>query len=180
MCYINSTYHLRLTGWVGDSPSDVAPHLFAGADFAGDSNSSRSCSGVHLCLLGPNTVYPLAGQCKKQGCVSHSTPEAEVVAADHAMRMYGLPCLDLWDKLLGRPAVLHFHEDNETAICAMRNGYSPALRHVKRTRGVCIGRSPSGSPTLYTTCSMNALLCRLRTFIPSGSPSRQSGIALRA
>ena len=138
MCYINSTYHLRLTGWVGDSPSEVAPHLFADADFAGDSKTSRSCSGVHLCLLGPNTVFPLAGQCKKQGCVSHSTPEAEVVAADHAMRAYGLPCLDLWDKLLGRSAVLQFHEDNETAIGAMRNGYSPALRHVKRTHGVCI------------------------------------------
>ena len=89
-------------------------------------------------LLGPNTVFPLAGQCKKQGCVSHSTPEAEVVAADHAMRTYGLPCLDVWDRLLDRTVVLEFHEDNETAIGAMRHGYSPALRHIGRTHGVCI------------------------------------------
>ena len=138
VCYINSTLHVRMTGWVGDNVESISPHLFADADFAGDSKLSRSTSGTHLCLLGPNTVFPLAGQCKKQGCVSHSTPEAEVVAADHAMRTYGIPCLDVWDKLLGRRAVLEFHEDNETAIGAMRHGYSPALRHVKRTHGVCI------------------------------------------
>ena len=138
MCYIHSTYHYRMTGWVGDEAKNISPHLFADADFAGDSKNSRSTSGVHLSLLGPNTVYPIAGQCKKQGCVSHSTPEAEVVAADHAMRTYGLPCLEVWDKLLGRKAVLEFHEDNETAIGIIKAGYSPALRHVKRTHGVCI------------------------------------------
>ena len=138
MCYIHSTYQYRMTGWVGDAPAGVSPHLFADADFAGDSKLSRSTSGTHLALLGPNTVYPLAGQCKKQGCVSHSTPEAEVVAADHALRTYGIPCQDVWDVLLGRDVVVSFHEDNETAIGAMRNGYTPALRHVKRTHGVCI------------------------------------------
>ena len=49
-------------------------------------------------------------------------PEAEVVAAGHAMRTCGLPCLDMWDRLLGRQAIIHFHEDNETAISAMRFG----------------------------------------------------------
>ena len=138
MCYIHGTYHLHQTGWVGDAAADIAVHLFADADFAGDPKLSRSTSGVHLCLLGPNTVFPLTGQCKKQGCVSHSTPEAEVVAADHALRVYGLPCQDVWDRLLGRDAIVHFHEDNETAIGAMRHSYSPALRHIKRTHGVCL------------------------------------------
>ena len=32
MCYIASTYHLRQTGWVGDGPGDITPHLFADAD----------------------------------------------------------------------------------------------------------------------------------------------------
>ena len=136
--YIHSTYHIRMTGWVGDDIKGVSPHIFADADFAGDSKKSRSTSGFHLALLGPSTVFPLAGQSKKQGCVSHSTPEAEVVAADHALRTAGIPCLDLWDLLLGRKAVLDFHEDNETAIGAMRYGYSPALRHISRTHGVCI------------------------------------------
>ena len=138
MCYINSTYHIRMTGCVGDPPSKLTPHCFADADFAGCAKTSRSTSGVHLCLLGPNTVFPLAGQSKKQGCVSHSTPEAEIVAADHAMRTSGLPSLELWERLLCRKVILEFHEDNETCIGAMRCGYSAAMRHLGRTHGVCL------------------------------------------
>ena len=82
--------------------------------------------------------FPVGRAVQETGLRLALYSRAEVVAADHAMRTYGLPCLDLWDKLLGRAAVLQFHEDNETAIGAMRNGYSPALRHVKRTHGVCI------------------------------------------
>ena len=138
MCYINSTLHYRMTGWVGDDIADVSPHLFADADFAGDAKTSRSTSGLHLTLLGPSTVFPLQGQCKKQGCVSNSTPEAETVAAAHALRMFGLPSLDLWSTLFLRPVTLDFHEDNETAVGAMRTGHSPALRNIKRTHGVCL------------------------------------------
>jgi hypothetical protein len=54
------------------------------------------------------------------------------------MRTVGVPALDLWETVLGRKVVLEFHEDNETTILAMRNGYSPALRHIKRTHGVCL------------------------------------------
>ena len=90
-----------MTGWVGDAPEEIGLRLFADADFAGDSKLSRSTSGLHLALLGPSTVYPLAGQSKKQGCVSHFTPEAELVAADHALRTSGLPALEVWDLLLG-------------------------------------------------------------------------------
>ena len=70
--------------------------------------------------------------------MSHSTPEAELVAADHALRTFGLPGLDLWDTLLQRKAVLEFHEDSETCIGAIKSGYSPAMRHIKRTHGVCL------------------------------------------
>ena len=40
VCYINSSLHVRMTGWVGDAPCDIGLHLFAGADFAGDSKTS--------------------------------------------------------------------------------------------------------------------------------------------
>ena len=70
-----------------------------------------------------------------------STPEAQIVAAYHAMRTHGLPCLDMWGELLNRELVLHFHEDNETAIIVLRSGYSQALRQIKRTRGVCMHKS---------------------------------------
>ena len=139
MCYINTTLHIRLTGWVGDDPSECGIDLFADSDFAGDSKLSRSTSALYLDLLGPSTCYPISGQSKKQGCVSHSTPEAEVVAADHALLTSGFPALDVRSLLLGRSPVLEVHEDNETAIGAMRHGYSPALRRISRTHGYASG-----------------------------------------
>ena len=95
MCYIKSTLEWRHIGWVGDKCEDVAPHLYADADFAGCAQSSRSTSGSFLCIRGPSTFFPVAMQSKRQGCVSHSTPEAEIVAADFSLRMMGLPALDL-------------------------------------------------------------------------------------
>ena len=62
---------------------------------------------------------------KKQTCVSHSTPEAEIVAADMVLRTIGLPALQLWDILLGKgegnlKAI--FKEDNEAAIKILMSG----------------------------------------------------------
>ena len=91
-----------MTGWIGDSIEDLAPHIFADADFAGCPHTSRSTSGMHHVLLGPNSSFPTAVPSRKQGCVPHSTPEAEVVAADNALRTTGLPALHLWDALLNR------------------------------------------------------------------------------
>lgn len=93
--YIHSTLSLRLVAWVGDHPKDMTVKLFSDADFAGDLETSRSTSGVFLQLTGTNTFYPLAGQSKNQSCVSHSTPEAELVAADLAIRTEGLPALQI-------------------------------------------------------------------------------------
>ena len=140
ICYINGSLHIRMTGWIGDERRDsLRPHLFADADFAGCSKTSCSTSGVHLSLLGPNSVWPMAGQSKTQGCVSHSTPESEIVAADHALRTVGIPALDLWSILLERPdIVITFHEDDETANIAMRQGWSSTMRHMERTRGLCL------------------------------------------
>ena len=100
ICYINSYLHVRMVGWVGDSLEQLQPHMFADADFAGCVTTMRSTSGIHLCIRGPNTCFPIAGVSKRQGCVSHSTPEAEMVSMDYALRHCGLPCLNLWHTLL--------------------------------------------------------------------------------
>ena len=34
--------------------------------------------------------------------------------------------------------VLEFHEDNETAVGAMKTGYSPTMKYLGRTHGVCL------------------------------------------
>ena len=47
--------------------------------------------------MGPNTFVPIAWLCKKQGAVSHSTVEAEVILFNAGIRMEGLPALYLWD-----------------------------------------------------------------------------------
>ena len=58
-----------------------------------------------MALTGPNTFFPLNGVSKKQTCVSHSTPEAEIVTASAAVRLEGLPALQLWDFVLERKVI---------------------------------------------------------------------------
>ena len=38
--------------------------------------------------------------CKKQGAVSHSTSEAEIISLDAGVRMEGMPMLFLWEEVL--------------------------------------------------------------------------------
>ena len=98
----------------------------------------RSTSGVFLALYGPHSFFPLGGQSKKQTAVSHSTVEAEIVAANHALRTSGLPALELWDKILDRSNVLQVYQDNQATARIMTTGRAPALRHCKRTHCVSV------------------------------------------
>ena len=137
MGYVQATLHFRQIGWVGDVLVDIKLHLHSDADFAGCPGSKRSTTGIHLVALGPWTCFPINGQSKRQSAVSHSTPEAEIVAADTAMFKEGIPSLDLWSVLTGEPTpTLYFHEDNETMIRIMQTGRNPTMRHLNRTHGV--------------------------------------------
>ena len=136
MCYINSSLHVRMVGWMGDPIDKVGLHLYADADFAGDLATSRSTSGVFLCVRGEDSFMGLAGISKRQTCVSHSTPESEIVAADAALRLVGLPALQLWDRLLPQPAHILFHEDNQAMIRICETGRNPTMRHLGRTHRV--------------------------------------------
>ena len=122
-------------GWVGDDMSSLHLALYADADFAGCVESLRSTSGAHLNLQGPHTRFPLAGLSKRQGCVSHSTPEAEIVSADTAVRTIGLPALDLWDILSSTKGNLCLCEDNQAMISVVRSGRNPTMRYLERTHG---------------------------------------------
>ena len=95
MCYVNSSLSKRMTGWVGNKFDDLSLSLFADADFAGCAQTLRSTSGSHMHIQGKQTRFPLSGGSKRQGCVSHSTPEAEIVAADVTLRTMGLPALSI-------------------------------------------------------------------------------------
>ena len=85
---------------VGDDATALRFALYADASFAGDLRDSKSSSGGLLCLIGPHTFVPLSWLCKKQTAVSHSSTEAEIIALEAAMRMEGLPMLNLWSQVL--------------------------------------------------------------------------------
>ena len=134
--YINSTLDIRSFTWVGNRPNDMNIVLYSDADFAGCKETMRSTTGAFLTIQGTHTFAPLAAVSKKQTCVSHSTPEAELVAADHAVRAEGLPALPLWELLLGRKLQVHLKEDNEAAIKNLLSGKNPNMRHMGRTHKV--------------------------------------------
>ena len=96
MAYILSTKHRRMCGWVGDVREKVFPHLFADAGFARDIDPQRSTSGFHSVIRGANMSCPICAGSKRQTCVSHSTPEADLVAADFSLRTDGLLALSSW------------------------------------------------------------------------------------
>ena len=58
---------------------------------------SKSTSGAYLVLIGPRTYVPITWFAKKQGAVSHSSSEAEVISLDASLRTEGIPALLLWD-----------------------------------------------------------------------------------
>ena len=122
-----------MIGWIGDPLSHINPHPFADADFAGCVETMRSTSGDILVLRGPFTSFPIAAYSKRQGCVSHSTPEAEIVSMDNAMRTLGLPSLTLWATLLPHESELFVHEDNSAMIRVVQTGRNPTMRYLHRT-----------------------------------------------
>ena len=125
-----------MISYIGNSKEDLEVRLYTDADFAGDSGSSKSTSGTFLCISGCHSSAPLSGQSKKQTAVSHSTPEAEIVSADHGVRCAGLPALSLWEVLLERKLVLKLEEDNSAAKRVIDTGRNPTMRHLNRTHKV--------------------------------------------
>ena len=138
MCYVNSTKTNVMVGWVGDKLEDLVVGLFADADYAGCGESLKSTSGVHMQIQGPNTRFPVAGQSKRQGSISHSTPEAEIVAADYAMSKVGIPAITLWTCLSPTQPRIIFYDDSQAMISVIRSGKNPTMRHLERTHGLCI------------------------------------------
>ena len=69
--------------------------------------------------------------------MSHSTPEAEIVAGGLALRTVGIPAVELWPHILERPNLtLQFKEDNKAMTQVINNGHSVSMRHPGRTHRV--------------------------------------------
>ena len=137
MAFIKSSLGKRLVGYVGDTTDTLQPHLYCDADLAGCSVTQRSTSGVYHCIGGLHTRFPIATLSKRQSCVSHSTPESELVALDTGLRTIGVPTSYLWEVLLSSSRVV-VHEDNETAMRVIRTGKNQTMRHLSRSHGIHI------------------------------------------
>ena len=125
-----------MVGWVGDPATDIDLHGYADADLAGCRATARSTTGVYVALEGPDTRFPLSAVSKRQTSVSHSTPEAEIVATDHCVQKCILPALDLWDTLFDRQRVATVHEDNQAMVQICNTGKNPTMRHLNRTHKI--------------------------------------------
>jgi len=147
-----------MVGWTDGMFQSVSLNLYSDADFAGCQKTNKSTSGVYLSIEGPRTRFPISALSKKQTCVSHSTPEAEIVAGAYALRHEGLPGQVYFDAMHrglraiaeGKessvasgaadpaPHPLIFHGDNEAMIQVCRSGRNPTMRHLGRTHGISI------------------------------------------
>ena len=97
---MHQTADLELQCWVGDKPKNIQFALFADASFASWLGDSKSTSGCFLVLMGPNTFVPISWFCKKQGSVSNSSTESELISLDASLRMEGIPALALWELVI--------------------------------------------------------------------------------
>ena len=136
--YVQSTIHWRQACWVGDDVTELGPHLYADADFAGCPRTLRSTSGYHLAVEGPWSSIPKAGCSARQTALSNSTPEAEFAACHLAHKKAFLPSLDLYDQLLPKGYHKVVHEDNQAMIQIAHTGINKTMRWLSRNHGLAI------------------------------------------
>ena len=166
--FATSTPHFTIDRCLGLGMSTVLCflRLFADADFAGCSRTQRSTSGVSLFMSGPNTKASLSAVSKRQTAVSHSTPEAEMIAGAFALRAEGIPQMGLWDIVLQRDMRLEFAEDNEAMIKMCRSGHLQKMGHLSRTHKV---------NAAFTACLRANRSTRLQICTRSALPTRANG-----
>ena len=86
---------------MGNALAELQLHLVADAGFRGMScHIKKHVGSLFQRARGLIQNFSITAGSKRQGCGSHSTPEAELVAADYAMRTCGLLALNMWERLL--------------------------------------------------------------------------------
>ena len=152
MSYIEHTLDHRLCGWSDGDVSNINLHLYSDADFGGCNDTNKSTTGVYIAAEGRHTKWPISGLSKKQTCVSHSTPEAELVAGAFALRQEGVPVQVFFDATIGAVGAggaadggatrarktLYFHADNSAMIVCCKSGKNQTMRHMGRTHGISL------------------------------------------
>ena len=138
--YMDTTSGYLLEGKVSTDPDSWRLNVYSDADFAGE--GCRSTSGLYATLCsGANGEFsfPITWASARQGCISRSTPEAEVVAASRAIFNCAIPLQLLWEQLHEKSLRVAVQEDNQAAIICLKRGFSPKLGYLARTHKVNLG-----------------------------------------
>ena len=53
-----------------------------------------------MAIVGPNTFVPINSFAKKQGAVSHSSTESEIIFLEEGLRTEALPILTFWEHVV--------------------------------------------------------------------------------
>ncbi len=93
-------------------------------------------------MRGKMTSFPICAQSRRQTCVSTSTTEAELTAAQSAAQKHGLPALAFWQEICARAKVskpcCHVMLDNQAMIEIMRTGRNLTMRHLSKTHCISV------------------------------------------
>ena len=130
--YSHHTCEYKQYCYVGNTAKECRLGLFQDSDFAGDLEVSKSTSGGTLCVFGSRTFVPISWMCKKQTS-SFARFESEIISLDAALRLDGIPALDLWDLIvlvLGNTIQTHDRTGQPVVNCDRDHG------HNKRSQGM--------------------------------------------
>ena len=167
IAYIHKTNNHVQHCFVGDKAEDCKLGLFCDASFAADLKDSKSTTGALMCVFGPSTFVPITWVCKKQGAVSHSSTEAEVIALDAALRLEGLSALMLWDIVIEVLRPEKNHQNKKSLALGDQSQKQP-------TQGLM--RLSQDSSGMVRPQSSVELLVREIDFVPPSAPL-SSGLA---
>ena len=146
MQYIHHHASLCLVHELQQSDRDTMRLVFSpDAELGGDAFSTKPSGGfwLHLESEDGRRRWPLCWSCKRAGHTSTATADSEVWiavgAAEMGLKKEVIPILQQLEATLGRLVLLQCREDNTQCIAAIRRGYSPALRHLKRHINLGLG-----------------------------------------
>ena len=142
MSYVSEYHDLELFGQL--SPNDLehlAIRLWPDADWNGDSNTTKSTSGLYCELVGTESgnSFPLTWKVSHQTATSSSSAESETISTSTAVRHCALPVQTLISDMLGALVPIDCRVDNTQALQAIKKGYSKRLRCLSRTHRCSIG-----------------------------------------
>ena len=123
--YLNTT---KSRGIVYKKTGEIKINTYTDADFAADTKTARSTSGIIVCI-GKSAV---AWKSKLQSCVTLSTAEAELVAATEAAQMrMGISNL-LQEIGIEKKQEITLYEDNNSCIAiATKPNRKNRIRHME-------------------------------------------------